>query len=89
MDIMEHGCIMGLRNWCMTKKLYSGPYDASDGMVPLSSSKLPLTDSIQIPALDHGEAVLSLPFTDYDRKKTAKVFIKMLLEKGQRMLAFE
>lgn len=80
-EVMHHGCIGKTERFCLTKKLFNGPYDLSDGMVPLKSSKLPGVDSIQLHQVDHGELVVGLPFTDFDRSRMTISLIKILLEK--------
>ena len=54
-DLIEFGCVKTFFNKCLTEKLYDGPYDQSDGMVPVESSKLLDADFVILKGADHGE----------------------------------
>ena len=41
---MESGCLKGLQDKCITEKFYLGPYDKSDGLIPLKSTHLDNAD---------------------------------------------
>lgn len=85
MQIIHHGCVGIDARHCLTPILYRGPYDIGDGMVPFKSSLLPGVDTIILPGVDHGELILRMPFTEYERKKTTEVLVKMLLDKVEKM----
>lgn len=80
-DLIEHGCIKGLINRCLTRKLYSGPYDQSDGMVPLKNSKLIDSDFVILDGADHGETVVSIPFGNYKKESVLTALMKLILPK--------
>lgn len=79
-EIMHHGYI-GKKTDEAKKVIYKGPYDLSDGMVPLRSSLLPFGDTIVIRGLDHTEFVLRHNSIDFDQKTMATSLVKLLLEK--------
>jgi hypothetical protein len=83
-ELMSHGCPVVIWGQCASPKLFLGPYDQSDGMVPLKSSFLPGADSIVLTGVDHGETVVKIPFSDYDRSRMTEVLFKMLVAKMQR-----
>ncbi len=83
-DVMKEGCIKNLKNKCLTPILFEGPYDDSDGMVPLNSSKLEFIDSIVINGQDHGEPIIRLPFQNFNREIMTESLMKILLDKISR-----
>ena len=80
-DIMESGCIKGFKEKCVTEKLYHGPYDKSDGLIPLKSSHLDIADFVILEKADHGEIVLRMPFEDYSKEHLTTTWLRMLLQK--------
>lgn len=80
-NIIAHGCINVWKNKCLSNKLYAGPYDNSDGMVPFESSKLANSDYVKLMGVDHGETVLAMPFKNIDRVKMSAALLKMILLK--------
>lgn len=80
-DIMLKGCIQNIFSKCMSEKLFKGPYDRSDGMVPFESSKLLTADYVILEGADHGETVVSIPFETYDKEATTSSLLKLLLVK--------
>lgn len=66
-EIMEFGCPVNAFERCLSPVVYPGPYDLSDGMVPLRSSQLEGVDGIILKGVDHGEAVVNVPFINYQR----------------------
>lgn len=75
-QIIRSGC---LTRKCLGPRLYPGPYDNSDGMVPFEGSKLPGADFVLLPGADHGETVLEIPFRGYDHWKLTRGLLKLLL----------
>lgn len=88
-DIMEQGCIEGFFGRCLTRKFFPGPYDQSDGMVPLQSSKLHDSDFVTLERVDHGETVVSIPFGSYKKEAVIVTLLKLLIPKiqGQPILS--
>jgi len=81
-DIMEMGCIKKIKkDKCLTPLLFEGPFDLSDGMVPLYSSKIDDIDSITLEGVDHGETIIKLPFQSFNKEKMTETLLKMLLKK--------
>lgn len=81
MDIMEFGCLKRVVGKCVTGRLFRGPYDLSDGMVPLSSSKLPGVDFVKLIGADHGETMLNIPFENYHKERLITSLLKLLHKK--------
>lgn len=65
---MESGCLKGLQDMCITEKLYLGPYDKSDGLIPLKSTHLDNADYITLAKADHAEIISRVPFEDYSKE---------------------
>lgn len=80
-DLMESGCFVATHGICVSPKVFHGPYDKSDGLVPLTSTFLPAVDSIVLEGVDHGEFIINVPFKDYDPSKLTEVSLKLLLLK--------
>ena len=59
---MESGCLKGLQDKCLTEKFYLGPYDKSDGLIPIKSTHLDNADYITLAKADHAEIILRVPF---------------------------
>ncbi|MFV3408772.1 hypothetical protein ACNH6C_09210 [Bdellovibrio bacteriovorus] len=77
-NIMAMGCLEKVFGQCVVR-LYSGPYDLSDGMVPFESSKLPGVDFVRLDGADHGETVVNIPFQQYDKARTTTTLLRLLL----------
>lgn len=77
--LIQKGCLRTLRGKCVGKKLYSGPYDQSDGMVPFEGSKLPGVDFVTLTGTDHGESVVNAPFRDLPHGKLTAGLLRLLL----------
>lgn len=77
-NIMAMGCLEKVFGQCVVR-LYSGPYDLSDGMVPFESSKLPGVDFVRMDGADHGETVVNIPFQQYDKARTMTTLLRLLL----------
>lgn len=80
-DVMKEGCIKNLKKKCLTPILFKGPYDESDGMVNLNSSRLDFIDSIVVDGQDHGEPIIKLPLQNFDRDAMTESLLKILLDK--------
>jgi hypothetical protein len=80
-NIIGNGCVTVIRGKCRSKQIYSGPFDDSDGMVPLLSSKLEGVDSIVLEGVDHGETVLAMPYKNIDKVKMTDTSLKLLLRR--------
>ncbi|HXH75750.1 MAG TPA: hypothetical protein VNJ08_12325 [Bacteriovoracaceae bacterium] len=85
-DVMEHGCLLNALRRCLSGKLYPGPYDLSDGMVPLNSSRLNYVDSVVLQGIDHAEPIVKLPFQKVSREIMTESLLKMLLDKSNNRL---
>ncbi|WP_235046132.1 hypothetical protein [Bdellovibrio bacteriovorus] len=77
-NIMAMGCLEKVFGQCVVR-LYSGPYDLSDGMVPFESSKLPNVDFVRLDGVDHGETVVNIPYQHYDKAQTTTALLRLLL----------
>lgn len=80
-DIMESGCPRSRLKFCLTPKLFSGPYDLNDGMVPEKSSRLTSADFVTLEGVDHGEMVIKMPYTNLNKERLSLALIKLLLRK--------
>lgn len=80
-DILGSGCVKAGFGLCLSRTLYRGPYEQSDGMVPFSSSLLETADYVRLEGVDHGETVVSIPFENYSKEVTTVVLLKLLLPK--------
>ena len=78
-DIMAHGCIKTVFSRCLSRVLYDGPYDESDGMVPFKSSQLQDADFVKVDKLDHGETVVKVPFESYQKEAFTVTLLKLIL----------
>lgn len=79
-DIMMDGCIAGIFSKCLTATLFNGPYDQSDGMVPVESSKLEQADFVKLEGVDHGETVVDIPYETYKKGALTLTLLKLLLQ---------
>lgn len=80
-DIMSDGCIKGIKLGCISEVFYAGPYDESDGLIPVKSSFIPGADFVFLKNVDHGEIILRLPFEDYKKEHLTTTWLKVLLSK--------
>lgn len=80
-DIIEEGCLKGVKRGCITDVLYHGPYDKSDGMIPFKSSFLENADFVKLEKVDHGEIFLNVPFEDYKKEHITTTIFRLLLQK--------
>jgi len=80
-NLMAYGCMTVAFEKCFSQNLIAGPYNLSDGMVPLESSKLPGADFVVLAGADHGETVVKIPFVTYDRGHMTEVLFKILAAK--------
>lgn len=80
-DILQDGCLKGIRVGCLTDKFYTGPRDQSDGLIPLKSSFLENADYIKLDDVDHGEFILNVPFEDYEKDQFTITLFRMLLNR--------
>lgn len=82
LEIMDEGCIKKIAfPGCLTGTIYKGPFDKSDGMVPLKSSQLETANSIILDEVDHGEMVLNIPFENYSKEHTTTTLLRLILPK--------
>jgi hypothetical protein len=77
-NFIKHGCVTRAFGRCTTPRIYHGPYDDSDGMVPLKSSYLFDADHITLETVDHGETVMNLPYQSILKSRLGEVLMKML-----------
>ena len=80
-DILSQGCLKGIRKGCITDVFFQGPYDQSDGLIPLKSSYLEDADFVKLENVDHGEIVLNLPFEEYKKEYFTTTIFRLLLNK--------
>lgn len=81
-DIMAHGCLMKIRSTdCLTEVFYKGPYDDSDGMVPLKSSFLGKSHYVKLDGVDHGELILNIPFENYKKEHLTTALLRILISR--------
>ena len=78
-DLIDSGCIKSLSGKCLTEILHQGPYDISDGMVPLKSSRLSNTDFVALEGVDHGETVVNIPYETLKKKRVTEILLKLFL----------
>lgn len=80
-DIMEFGCIKGYKDRCFTDKYFQGPYDKSDGLIPLKSTHLDNADFVTLEKADHGEIILRVPYEDFSKEHMTTTWLRLLLQK--------
>lgn len=80
-NLMEYGCMTRAFNHCISPRIYKGSFDSSDGMVPLKSSYLDGADSVILEGADHGETVVNIPHTNFQKERMTEALLKLLLEK--------
>jgi hypothetical protein len=83
-DVIENGCLVDVLGHCLSGTFYNGPYDKSDGLVPLKASQLPGIDSVILPGADHGEPIVNLPFQEYSKEVLTEAMMKILLDRSRR-----
>lgn len=81
MDILSDGCLKGIKKGCVTDVFFHGPYDQSDGLIPLKSSFIEDADFVKLENVDHGEIVLNLPFEEYKKEYFTTTIFRLLLNK--------
>lgn len=79
--VMGRGCLLTAFDKCLGASWFAGPYDFSDGMVPLESSKLLGVDYVVLEGTDHGETVVNIPFGTYDKGRMTEVLFSLLAKK--------
>lgn len=82
-EIMESGCVKGLLNRCLTDTFFKGPYDKSDGLIPLKTSVIKGADYITLNDLDHAAPILEVPFEDFDKEQFTVAILRLLLKISQ------
>ncbi len=80
-DIIKLGCLADSKDRCLTPIIYKGPYDESDGLVPLKSSQLENVDSVILAGVDHGGPIVNIPFQDIRKEIMTETVIKLILDK--------
>jgi hypothetical protein len=78
-SLIRTGCLETVCGKCVGPRLYNGPYDLSDGMVPFASSQLPDAVFVLLKGADHGETVVRIPYRGYDQKRLTSALFKLLL----------
>lgn len=78
-SLIKSGCLETIRGRCVGPRLFHGPYDLSDGMVPFEGSRLPDTDYVRLMAVDHGETVVRVPHKSLSHKKLTTALLKLIL----------
>lgn len=85
MDVIKHGCVLNALGRCIAGKLWNGPFDLSDGLVPLNSSRFNFVDSVIVDGADHGEPIVRLPFQEMNKENMTESMIKLLLDRSQKL----
>ncbi len=80
-NLIRHGCVTRTFGRCTTPLIYHGPFDDSDGMVPLKSSYLMDADHITLMNVDHGETVMNLPYQSILKSRLGEVLLNILRKK--------
>ncbi len=78
-SLIRTGCLETAWGKCIGPRLFAGPYDRSDGMVPFEGSKLPDTDFVRLMGADHGETVVNAPHKSLNHKRLTSALLKLLL----------
>lgn len=78
-SLIRSGCLETVYGKCVGPRLYHGPYDVSDGMVPFEGSKLPDVDYVKLRGVDHGETVVHTPFKNINQRRLTAALLKLLL----------
>jgi predicted alpha/beta hydrolase family esterase len=78
-SLIRTGCLETAWGRCLGPRLFGGPYDLSDGMVPFEGSKLPDTDFVRLMGVDHGETVVNAPHKSLNHKRLTSALLKLLL----------
>ena len=77
--LIRSGCLETIYGKCVGPRLYHGPYDFSDGMVPFKGSKLPEVDFVKLRGVDHGETVVQTPFKNINHRRFTAALLKLFL----------
>lgn len=85
-DVIKHGCLLNALGHCIAGRLWKGPFDLSDGLVPLNSSRFNFVDSVVIDGADHGEPIVRLPFQEMSKENMTESMIKLLLDRSKKSL---
>lgn len=86
-DLNKAGCIKEITDsFCVTPKVYPGPYDESDGLIPRGSSFIKHVDYIYTEDVDHIELVMPAYKEKYNKEKFLNTLLKMLLQKMEQQL---
>jgi len=80
-NVMADGCLQSKYGICVVPILFEGPYDLSDGLVPLESTKIENADQVVLLGADHGETILTLPFNTYNRGRATEALFSLLAKK--------
>lgn len=79
-NVIRHGCLTPVFGRCLVK-VFDGPYDDNDGMVPFESSRLPEADFVKLKGVDHGETVVNDYVNTIDRGRMTEALLKIFLPK--------
>lgn len=79
-NVIRHGCPTPVFGVCALK-VYQGPFDQSDGMVPFKNSLLPGADFLKIDGVDHGETVVETYVGSIDRRRMTEALLKIFVKK--------
>ena len=81
-DLIMRGCIVEVvQERCLGPRIFMGPYDQNDGMVPVESSKLPGADFVVLERVDHGETIVNVPFSSLSKTRMTRTLLKLMLER--------
>jgi predicted alpha/beta hydrolase family esterase len=80
LNLFSYGCLIYRSDTCLGPVLYQGPYENSDGLVGLSSSRLPGVERVDLVNVDHGETVLQMPRSTVDRVRVTDALLKLILK---------
>lgn len=77
-NLIEYGCLSAIFNRCLSKQIYAGLKDLSDGMVPLNSGIMPNSRHIKLKDVDHGETVVYLGPGNINQRTMIDALLKLL-----------
>jgi len=81
-DLIMRGCVVeAFLERCLGPHIYFGPYDESDGMVPLESSKLSGAEFVVLKRVDHGETIVNVPFSSLSKTRMTRTLLRLMLER--------
>lgn len=80
-DLIMKGCVEFVRERCLGPQIFKGPFDQSDGMVPVESSKLVGAEFVVLKRVDHGETIVNVPFSSLSKTRMTRTLLKLLLER--------